>query len=322
MKTLSIKKLVLTAVVILWGMMSCTSIDSPSMESQIAMGIMGLMDFKGNTLKRVQAGLPFVPDDATQPAPTAAFRETYQVLSSEIQGRIVYTLTSKEGMGGPVIFYLHGGAYSTTFNSIHWDLFASLIQETHCVIVAPDYPLPPKAHWEDSWAMVREVYQSLPTLFPGKEVVLMGDSAGGGFALALAQSLAHIGGVEPSRLILLSPWLDISMENPGIGPMASTNPFLSAEALRISGARWAGDTDIHTWQLSPINGALTNLPPITIFSGTADVLNPDARKLRELLISQGVDHSYYEYPHMFHVWMLFDFPESRRAKSEIFSYLR
>jgi acetyl esterase/lipase len=145
----------------------------------------------------------------------------------------------------------------------------------------------------------------------------MGDSAGGGFALALAQELSTGPLRLPQRLILLSPWLDLGMTNPDIALMEATDPLLSVEALRMSGKRWSGETQSTDWHLSPLFGPIDNLPPVILFTGTADVLNPDAKKFRDRFAGRENAIDYREYPGMMHVWMLFGFPESLKARADI-----
>jgi len=309
---------VAAVVLIALTVLSSCATGGPSGASQVTMGLLGLLNLKSSTLARVQAGLPFVDDSGLQPAPNKAFTDKFLVTVATVEGHAVYTLAPRGKPPTSTVLYLHGGAYSVSFVNSHWQLFRDLMERTGCTIVAPDYPLPPEADWRVSWAMVRTVYASLVTGSSDSAPLLMGDSAGGGFALALAQELAASTLVNPQRVILLSPWLDLTLSNPEIALMQNSDRLLSVEALRIVGRRWSGETPATDWHLSPLGGRLDNLPPVTLFTGTADVLNPDARKLRDHFVSQGLDLDYHEYPGMMHVWMLFDFPESRSARNELF----
>jgi epsilon-lactone hydrolase len=304
------------------GFSACASADTTSRQSRITMGMLKMVNFKAATLKRVLAGKPFIDSASVQPAPKPAFARKHKVIVTNIDGSPVYTISSRTGSSKKIVLYLHGGAYSVSFVPDHWKLFEYLVEQTGCTIVAPGYPLPPSSTWVESWAMVAKLYDELTQAGSSPEIILMGDSAGGGFALAFSQMLSQGNLPQPEKLILLSPWLDIAMANPAIPAMMGSDPFLSIEALRLSGKRWAGSTDPADWHLSPIHGSFDNLPPITVFTGTADILNPDAKKLGELCAAREIPLDYREYQGMMHVWMLFDFPESLQARSEITGLIR
>lgn len=299
-------------------MVSCSTPGDSSPESRFTMGLLGWMNFKASSLERVNAGLSLVDTSGLKPRPEEPFTRKFLVTREDIQGHGVYTVSPRDKAPTVTVFYLHGGGYSVTFADSHWKFFEELILSTGCTIVAPDYPLPPQADWKASWDMVRQAYLRLPEK---ESPILMGDSAGGGFALALAQELAAEGHRNPRLVILLSPWLDLSMSNPDIPRMEASDPLLSREALVVCARRWARGTPLVDRRLSPLYGPLEGLPPVVLFTGTADILNPDARKLRDLSSPGNPDFAYREYQGMMHVWMLFDFPESRKAKEEIFRWV-
>ncbi|MFJ1256964.1 alpha/beta hydrolase fold domain-containing protein [Cupriavidus sp. CuC1] len=145
----------------------------------------------------------------------------------------------------------------------------------------------------------------------------MGDSAGGGMALALAQVARDTGRALPGRLVLLSPFLDATGSNPAIDALEPLDPMLSKLGGIECGRVYAGGDPVTLPQVSPIYGSLRGLPPVTLFIGTHDVLLPDCRTYRALAEQQGLPLRYYEYEGMFHVWMLLPMPEpmppSRRS---------
>ncbi|HEY0356282.1 MAG TPA: alpha/beta hydrolase fold domain-containing protein, partial [Flavisolibacter sp.] len=140
---------------------------------------------------------------------------------------------------------------------------------------------------------------------------------GGGFALALAQQAREESLPQPRDIILLSPWLDITLENPKISALEAEDHFLEKESLQQAGKLYAGDRDPDHYLLSPIYGSMEGLGRISLFIGTREMLLPDARKLKKLVQSKGMDINYYEYPDMFHDWMILDLPESKKARDEI-----
>jgi acetyl esterase/lipase len=288
-----------------------------SLACRITSAALFAMDFKAATLRRMRAGLPYAPRLMTRPSQPAWMGRRFDIDISEVDRRKVFTMSPRGTKSGPIILFLHGGAYSVGFTSQHWRFLAWLAEAARATVAAPDYPLSHEAGWRETLSMVRNTYSELADRAGSRELVVMGDSAGGGLALALAQSLKKDALPQPSRLILLSPWLDAGMGNPEIPAVEPLDPVLGAEALRLAGLRYAGGDDPADARISPLYGDFNGLAPITLFTGTADILNPDARELRDRMRVQGLPLDYREYPAMIHDWALFDFPESAIAKREI-----
>ena len=234
-----------------------------------------------------------------------------------VNGRNLFELTPKNGESNRHILYLHGGAYVQNFVRQHWNFLSNLVASTHCTITAPDYPLAPKHTFRDAFNMVLPIYRELVARGGSDHIVVMGDSAGGGFALALCQKLRLENAPQPQRIILLSPWLDLTLTNPEIKLIDPHDPFLGISGLRKAALAYAGGSDLKDYMLSPINGPLDGLGPISIFIGSNDVLVADTRRLQMLAKDQGVSIDYREYKDMVHVWMLLYFRESRHAQEEI-----
>lgn len=145
----------------------------------------------------------------------------------------------------------------------------------------------------------------------------VGDSAGAGLALSLALALAR--DASPP-LVLLSPWLDVALENSEIPEVDARDPWLSVVGLRECGRMYAGDLKVDDPRVSPIHGSLSHLPRISIFIGTRDVFLPDARKLQRRAPERV---SLVEYPDMVHDFMLLrGIPESRAAFADIVRALK
>ena len=249
--------------------------------------------------------------------PTPETYKTCNVSKHKHAGRNVFTLTPKNNKSNVHILYLHGGAYVQNFFKQHWKFLSKLVEQTHCSITAPDYPLAPEHIYLDAFAMVIPIYKELILKNGSNHLILMGDSAGGGLALACAQKMKLDNIEQPHKIILLSPWLDITLKNPQIRKIDRFDPFLGVAGLRKAGLAYAGGSDLENFMLSPINGPLEQLGEISIFVGSRDVLVADARRLRELAMEKGVSINYRGYKDMVHVWMLLNFSESRQAQKEI-----
>jgi monoterpene epsilon-lactone hydrolase len=252
------------------------------------------------------------------PKPPSKIRRTCNVREFHINGRNVFTLSPKTTPdNGRHILYLHGGAYVQNFIKFHWDLMAELVIKSGCTVTAPDYPLAPDHTYKESFNMLTALYYQLIRRVSPQDIIFMGDSSGGGFALALAQKMRNDHIAQPGQIILLSPWLDITLTNPDIKDVNGVEPFLGLEGLRKAGKLYAGDANPGHYLLSPINGALEGLGKISILIGSKDILVADTRKLRSLAESKGIKINYYEYEDMLHAWMFLNFPESKRAKQQI-----
>jgi len=219
------------------------------------------------------------------------------------------------------ILYLHGGAYVQGFNKFHWRFMAFLVKSTGCTIIAPDYPLAPHHNYRDAFSMVTEVYRKMIAEVAPRNLILMGDSSGGGFALALAQKLKEENLDQPGQIILLSPWLDIELINPDIKDLEPVDPFLDQASLQQAGKLYAAGTSPGYYLLSPINGCLEELGNIAVFAGSKEILVADARKLNGLAALKGVNLTYYEYEDMVHAWMFLKLPESKKARKQVVDHI-
>lgn len=252
------------------------------------------------------------------PRPPAKILKSCRMETSQVNNRNVFTLSPRLGSGSGVhVLYLHGGAYVQNFILLHWEFLAEMVRKTGCTITAPDYPLAPEYTYKEAFAMAGALYRELISPASPAKFILMGDSAGAGFALALAQKMRDEQLPQPGRIILLSPWLDITLTNPDIKNTGGIHSFLGIAGLRQAGEQYAGDADPAYYLLSPVNGSLEGLGKISLFIGTNDFLLADARKLRSIARSKGLQIDYHEYEDMFHAWMLLDFPEAKQAKRQI-----
>lgn len=272
-----------------------------------------------NSIPRKLAREDYVSDAA--PIPKKIVKE-FQIDTIKVQGRNVYTFVHKDKKAGKYVLFLHGGAYINNIFSQHWNFVAKIVRETHYTFIVPDYPLAPASNYSEAFAMLSAVYKSLLSRAGDENIIFMGDSAGGGLALAFAQQQKLEGNKLPEQLILLSPWLDVTMTNPEIKDIQKKDVTLRADNLILAGKAWAGTSDPADYLISPVYGSLQGLPRISIFIGTYDILIADCRKLKSMAVQQGVPMNYFEYPKMFHDWvMLVSLKESKQAMSQICSLI-
>ena len=187
----------------------------------------------------------------------------------------VYTLKNNQEYE-KIIVYIHGGAYVNDITSNHLKMLDKIATKENVKIYIPIYPLAPEHTYEDSYKLLTDLYNDL--LLEGKEIIFMGDSAGGGLATAFAEYTKELNLESPDKLILLSPWLDITMENKEILDYENKDPMLSSYGLIKMGELWAGKLDTKDYKVSPIYGDVSNLKDAYLFVGTREIFYPDVNK--------------------------------------------
>jgi len=257
------------------------------------------------------------PLDAKHTKPSWRMRRRHLVTEQTISGRTVYQVAPRSAASKEHIYYLHGGAYYNGFIPPHWLFIDDIVTKTKCTVTAPDFPLAPDATVDDIFAIVFPLYEKLLAEHGAANLTIMGDSSGGGMALALAQKARNAGVPQPKNLVLLSPWLDVTMTNPDIKDSNKKDPFIGLHACVSAGERYAKNYDPKRPDISPIYGTLDKLGPITLFVGTHDIMLPDCRKLKAKAEKAAISYSHIEYLDMIHVWMLLSLRESVNARDEI-----
>lgn len=256
--------------------------------------------------------------------PRGKWHRHFDIEEDDSLGFPVVTIAPKGGAGAdaPHLFYFHGGGYVMDIAPVHWDAVFKLCRKLGASATMPIYPLAPECTAEHTLGAMRSLYAELVRQYGAGNITIMGDSAGGGMTLALAQMLATEGGDLPASLVLFSPWLDATATGAGQKAIEPLDRMLSICGLDACGARYAGDLPRDDFRLSPLFGPLEGLPPMAIFAGTHDILLVDSRRLVEKLSSPGMPaHSYREYDGMFHVWMLLPIPEGRQALDETATFI-
>ena len=137
----------------------------------------------------------------------------------------------------------------------------------------------------------------------------MGDSAGGGLALALVEKMGEENIAIPNQTILISPWLDVRMNNPKIAEIEENDPMLNKAALKLAGENYAGKDGIDSYLVNPADGPLDKLQNVSIFTGTYDILNADVEVLKERAEKVGTKINVYETEKATHIWLLYKYKD-------------
>lgn len=256
--------------------------------------------------------------------PRAKWQRDFTIVEGTARGYAVVTITPKGGVtaGAPHLLYLHGGGYVMDVAAVHWDTVLRLCTMLGASATVPVYPLAPEHKAHDVLAAMRALYGELAEAHGAQRITVMGDSAGGGMSLALAQMLKRDGGPMPGRLVLWSPWVDATACDPAQRAVEPKDRMLAIVGLEACGEMYRGDLPLDDHRVSPLFGPLDGLPPMAVFSGTHDILIVDGRRLAARLEAIGAAYEYHEYPGMFHVWMLLPVPEGRRALEQTAAFIR
>jgi len=215
----------------------------------------------------------------------------------------------------PIVLYIHGGAYVNNFTLYHWKAMAEWAERTGCGIVAPNYPMLFRYTVKDAFPLMLELYRRMQERYGASRIIVMGDSAGGGFSLALAQQTVVLDSLEvPGRLILISPWVDVVG---GDDALQKYDSFLNLKVLRVVGADWAADWNVHAPRVSPLYGDMQGLPPTDLYAGTWEVLYTDVMNTYEKMKQAGVDARMHVKKKMGHVYPIWPCPEGSAARKEI-----
>lgn len=229
-------------------------------------------------------------------------------------GRVFYA--NEDSRSGITVFYLHGGAYFMDFALAHWKLINKLIREADAHVIAPAYRRLPFATWREAFDLIVPLYREYCETHPDQKIVLMGDSAGGGLSAALAEQFKEDGIRMPDELILLSPWVDISMENKQIKEYEPRDPFLPMAQLVMCADYWKGDLDLHDRRVSPIYGDVKGIRNVTAFVGTCELFYPDVTKFFGML-DEDLSNELIVGEEMNHVYPLFPIKEAKPAVEKI-----
>ena len=238
--------------------------------------------------------------------PTEEIKEQCQIQEKDYSGRKVFIITPKEEKKSEkLILYFHGGSYVAEASKKHWKFLKQMVIDTGCTVIMPDYPLTPKYTYVDVFNMIEPLYKEIVDKVGADNIILMGDSAGGGMGIALLEKIALESEYEmPSKTILISPWLDVRLTNPEIDKIQKNDKELNKESLKLAGIAYAGNDGINNYLVNPIDGDLSKLKNLTIFTGTYDILNPDVHILKEKAQNQGINIDAKEYEKAGHIWIV------------------
>jgi epsilon-lactone hydrolase len=223
------------------------------------------------------------------------------------------------------LLWLHGGGFSTGSCITHRDLASRLSLACGLPVLTVDYRLVPEypfpAGLEDAVTAYRWL---IKTGYTRQNIVIGGDSSGGGLAASALLMLRDAGDPLPAAAVLLSPMLDMTLTGESFTSRAGIDPLISQVGLQTAVELYLADNDPKNPMLSPAFADLRGLPPLFIQVGDHELLLSDSTRLADRAASAGVDIKLEVWPdmwHVFHAWAS-ELPEAQDALQRIGEYIK
>jgi len=211
------------------------------------------------------------------------------------------------------VIYFHGGAFVIAGNRRHYNFLMKFRQLTNYNAYYIDYPLAPKHKAIDVIHSVKKAVMEINKFEENKEIIFVGDSAGGNLALVLSKEFSN-----SKDILILSPWLDLTMSNSQIDIMEKKEIMFSKSNLLEAAKKYQGNLELDNPLVSPIYDDFSN-KKITIFAGTDDLLYPDV--LRFYKEKENVElHAYHRHKHDF--MFIINSKEQNRVLEDMIAYVK
>ena len=224
-----------------------------------------------------------------------------------------------------IILHLHGGGYVTGGIDSHQMMCVLMAQTLKMKVLLPEYRLAPEhpfpAALEDA---LKAYHWLLGQGYQESNIVLTGDSAGGGLSLATLLALRAAGAPLPAAVAVMSPWTDLTLQGQTYLTNAGSEVVLQKDVLREWAACYIGKENPENPLISPLCASFRGLPPLLIQVGSTEILLDDARILAEKAKADGVDVTLRIWQGMWHDWQVLGalVPESRQAFEQIGRFLQ
>lgn len=222
-----------------------------------------------------------------------------------------------------VVLYFHGGGYVAGSPVTHSAMLGRISKMTGLRIIAPAYRLAPEypapAAFEDAQAAYCAL---LDQGYLPEQIILGGDSAGGGLALALLADLCARN-LQPAAVFAFSPWTDLASTGQSLRTNAGSDPLLPVGRMEELVGFVSGQLNRTDPRISPLYAEFPNPPPVLIQVGLSEILYDDSHRIAARLKSFGGQVVFSEWKDVPHVWQMFDgyIPEARTALREVADFI-
>lgn len=238
----------------------------------------------------------------------------------DVEGHELHLFRNPSDGPGRLILYLHGGGYMFGPFAPEWKMIGSIAADTGSDLAVLLYPRTPESDVERTINVVIQAYVALLEIYHQDEVVLVGTSAGGGLAVALNAEALKRGVAAPSRVVLVSPSVDMSLRE-DVSDLEEGDVLLSADYVRLAGQLYGGALGaVHPWA-SPIYGDLRSLAPMQVFAGSREILGPSIKAFVGRVNAAGSSADIIVGEGQQHTWPTLSTPEGQQARDAIVAFI-
>jgi acetyl esterase/lipase len=224
-----------------------------------------------------------------------------------------------------VLLYLHGGGYTVGSAQTHRALVGAIAKAAGVCGLTPEYRLAPEHPFPAALYDALATYEwLLQTGHLPEDIVVAGDSAGGGLTLALMQELRERQLPMPAGIALLAPWVDLHVELPSVARLIDVNPTLYIREMKAWARHYAGDFPLDHPQISPMFADLAGLPPTLMQVSDQDALIDENLVLAQNAKKAGVALELQEWKGLIHVWQVFwrELPQAQEAVDKLGAFVK
>src|SRR5262245_53393275 len=173
-----------------------------------------------------------------------------------------------------LIIYLHGGCFVLGSIESHRALVSHISENLALPILFVEYSLAPEKPFPAAVNEIERVYKHVLSRYPDDDIILMGDSAGGGLAVSVISDFNERGFRQPIYLVMRSPWVDLTCNNDSLLKNKDTDPILTKKALENYASMYVGDSTLP--EADPIENMNGNYPPTLILVSSSEILLDDS----------------------------------------------
>jgi epsilon-lactone hydrolase len=249
--------------------------------------------------------------DAMMEGTPTADGVSFSAVEAEVPG---WWVRAPQSPAGRAILHLHGGGYYMGSARAYRGFVSQIVARTGVDAFVPDYPLAPEHPFPAAYDAVCTVRKWLATQGIA-QIALVGDSAGGGLALAAAAQ--PTGTAEPAvtAIVVFSPLVDLALTGSSFNDVKTVDPILQRQGLADLAARYLNGADVRDRRASPLYSIPSSLPPLAIQVGAYELLLDDARRYAAAAAERGGEVHLDIFEDLHHVFQIAagELPSSRAA---------
>jgi acetyl esterase/lipase len=226
------------------------------------------------------------------------------------------------GRSSAIVLYLHGGGYLFGSPKTHRQVLIAMAKAFHGPAYGLDYRLAPEHPFPAAVEDAAKAYHWLLARHPGADIVLAGDSAGAGLAIATAVGVRDAGLKLPRAIVAFSPYSDLAVTGASVQENAKSCAMFTPRGIREAAALYLAGADARDPRASPLYADLSGLPPMLMFASRHETLRDDTLRLAERAAAAGVKVELVVRDRLPHVWPVFValLPEARDAFATVTAF--